>query len=124
MPESLRFEQFEALLQQLGPDREFAGTRYEQLRRRLISFFEYRHCRDAESLADRTLDRVARLLAKETLIGHAGSPLDCNRRDKPDPAERDVHARQPLRFGVGDSTLPLRPPGVNRPARESYRTPG
>jgi DNA-directed RNA polymerase specialized sigma24 family protein len=60
MPESLRSEAFEALLRQLGPDRELAGARYEQLRRRLTAVFEYRHCRDAAELADETLDRAAR----------------------------------------------------------------
>ena len=60
MAAPLRSEQFEALLQQLGPDRDLAGTRYEQLRRRLLSVFEYRRCPHPEELADQTLDRVAR----------------------------------------------------------------
>jgi DNA-directed RNA polymerase specialized sigma24 family protein len=60
--ESLRSEQFEALLQRLGPDRDFAGTRYEQLRRRLVTVFEYRRCSHPEELADQTLDRAARRL--------------------------------------------------------------
>ncbi|HJS59677.1 MAG TPA: sigma-70 family RNA polymerase sigma factor [Vicinamibacteria bacterium] len=62
MAEPLRPEQFETLLQRLGPDREAAATRYEQLRRRLIAVFEYRRCHHAEELADETLDRVARKL--------------------------------------------------------------
>src|SRR5262245_11300075 len=60
MAEPLRSDQFEALLAQLGPDREVAGARYEQLRRRLMAVFEYRRCAHAEELADETLDRVAR----------------------------------------------------------------
>jgi DNA-directed RNA polymerase specialized sigma24 family protein len=60
MAEPLHSEQFEALLQKLGPDRDLAGTRYEQLRRRLLSVFEYRRCPHPEELADQTLDRVAR----------------------------------------------------------------
>jgi hypothetical protein len=60
MSESLRSEQFEALLQQLGPNREEAAACYEQLRRRLMTVFEYRRCYPAEELADETLDRVAR----------------------------------------------------------------
>jgi len=60
--ESLRSEQFEALLQRLGPDREFAGTRYQELRRRLVTVFEYRRCSQPEELADQTLDRAARKL--------------------------------------------------------------
>ena len=44
------------------PDREAAGARYEQLRRRLLAIFSYRHCPHPEELADETLDRVARKL--------------------------------------------------------------
>lgn len=62
MPEPLRDEELTALLQRLGPDRELAGTRYEQLRRRLVSIFEYRRCPYPEELADETLDRAARRL--------------------------------------------------------------
>ncbi len=62
MSEPLGPEQFETLLRRLGPDREAAATRYEQLRRRLIAVFEYRQCHHAEELADETLDRVARKL--------------------------------------------------------------
>ncbi len=62
MPQPLRPEQLEALLQRLGPDREVAGTRYEELRRRLVSVFAYRHCDHPEELADETLDRSARKL--------------------------------------------------------------
>jgi DNA-directed RNA polymerase specialized sigma24 family protein len=62
MSEPLRSEQFETLLQRLGPDREAAGARYEQLRRRLLAIFSYRHCPHPEELADETLDRVARKL--------------------------------------------------------------
>jgi DNA-directed RNA polymerase specialized sigma24 family protein len=60
MSAPLRSEQLEALLQQLGPDRDVAGAQYEQLRRRLVVVFEYRRCRHPEELADETLDRVAR----------------------------------------------------------------
>jgi DNA-directed RNA polymerase specialized sigma24 family protein len=62
MPEALPDGPFEALLVRLGPDRESAGQRYEQLRRRLVSIFEYRRCPHPEELADETLDRAARRL--------------------------------------------------------------
>jgi DNA-directed RNA polymerase specialized sigma24 family protein len=62
MSEPLRAEHFEALLQRLGPDRDLAGTRYEQLRRRLVTVFAYRRCHHPEELADETLDRAARRL--------------------------------------------------------------
>jgi DNA-directed RNA polymerase specialized sigma24 family protein len=62
MPEPLRPEHFDGLLQRLGPDREVAGDRYEQLRRRLVGIFAYRRCHHPEELADETLDRAARRL--------------------------------------------------------------
>src|SRR5262245_15146027 len=62
MTQPLRSEQFEALLKRLGPDREAAGIRYEELRHRLLTVFEYRRCHDPEKLADQTLDIVARRL--------------------------------------------------------------
>jgi RNA polymerase sigma factor (sigma-70 family) len=57
-------DQFDALLRRLGPDREVAGARYEELRRRLLTVFTYRGCGNAEDLADETMDRVARRLAE------------------------------------------------------------
>jgi DNA-directed RNA polymerase specialized sigma24 family protein len=60
MSAPLRSEQFEALLQKLGPDRDQAGVRYQELRRRLIVVFEHRRCPHPEELADETLDRAAR----------------------------------------------------------------
>jgi len=62
MSEPLSPEQFDTLLQRLGPERELAGTRYEQLRRRLVTLFNYRGCAHPEELADETLDRAARRL--------------------------------------------------------------
>jgi DNA-directed RNA polymerase specialized sigma24 family protein len=63
----LRSVQFEGLLQRLDPDRERAGHLYENLRRKLIKFFEWNSCFPAEDLADETLDRVAQKLGEETI---------------------------------------------------------
>jgi DNA-directed RNA polymerase specialized sigma24 family protein len=51
--------QFENLLRRLDGDRDRAGQKYEELRRRLIRFFGWNNCFPAEDLADDTLDRVA-----------------------------------------------------------------
>ena len=51
------FDQFLALL---DADRNSAARKYEDLRVRLSKFFEWRACQFAETLADETLDRVAR----------------------------------------------------------------
>src|SRR5687767_11377140 len=53
---------FDRLLESLGPDRERAGERYEQIRLKLIRFFEWRGAAWPEDEADHTLDRVSRRL--------------------------------------------------------------
>jgi DNA-directed RNA polymerase specialized sigma24 family protein len=57
-------EGFDALLAQLGPDRERAGELYEVIRRKLVRLFEWRGCVSPEDLADETINRVARRLAE------------------------------------------------------------
>ena len=74
MERALSSAQFETLLQRLGPDREVAGARYEQLRRRLLAVFAYRGCRDPDTLADETLDRVARKLLEMGPAFHGDDP--------------------------------------------------
>ncbi len=56
---------FEGLLLRLDSDRDQAGAKYEELRRKMVRFFEWGCCRDAESLVDETFDRVAEKLASE-----------------------------------------------------------
>lgn len=63
-PSRMSREGFELLLARLDPDREQAGERYEVLRRKLIKFFGWWGCQDAEALADQALDRVARKLVE------------------------------------------------------------
>jgi DNA-directed RNA polymerase specialized sigma24 family protein len=65
---ALTGEDFEALLTHLAPDREQAGERYEDIRRRLVRLFEWRQCEAPEDLADEAISRVARRLAEGTEI--------------------------------------------------------
>jgi DNA-directed RNA polymerase specialized sigma24 family protein len=59
---------FERLLDHLHADRDTAGRTYEQLRRRLVRFFEGRRCAFPDEHADETLNRLARKLdAGETI---------------------------------------------------------
>jgi DNA-directed RNA polymerase specialized sigma24 family protein len=51
---------FTKLLAILDPDPETAGGKYEQLRGRLIKFFEWRGSFISDELADETLNRLAR----------------------------------------------------------------
>jgi DNA-directed RNA polymerase specialized sigma24 family protein len=64
---------FERLLRCLDEDRERAGEKYEAVRGRLAKLFEWRGCREAESLVDLTFDRVARRLEEGAEI-HARDP--------------------------------------------------
>ena len=56
---------FEALLLRLAPDREQAGQKYEDIRQKLIRFFEWNDCLMAEALADEVFDRVSLKLETE-----------------------------------------------------------
>jgi DNA-directed RNA polymerase specialized sigma24 family protein len=62
MKAALTQESFAALLLFLDADRERAGEKYEELRRTLIRFFEWRGAPFSEEHADETLNRVARKL--------------------------------------------------------------
>jgi DNA-directed RNA polymerase specialized sigma24 family protein len=53
-------EAFDRLLAFLDPDRDAAGKRYVEIRRKLIFIFTCRGCPVPEELADITMDRVAR----------------------------------------------------------------
>jgi RNA polymerase sigma factor (sigma-70 family) len=53
-------DNFDELLDWLNPDRDQAGRKYEDIRRRLIRMFMHRGCTTAEDLADETITRVAR----------------------------------------------------------------
>ncbi|MFN2500625.1 MAG: RNA polymerase sigma factor [Pyrinomonadaceae bacterium] len=51
---------FDQFLSCLDADRDLAGQQYEQLRTRIVKFFEWRSCLDPHSLADEAFDRVIR----------------------------------------------------------------
>src|SRR5262245_4973774 len=57
-------EDFDRFLTWLHPDREQAGQKYEEIRRRLVIIFNARRCPEAEDLADETINRVIRRAQK------------------------------------------------------------
>jgi DNA-directed RNA polymerase specialized sigma24 family protein len=57
-------EALDGLLALLAPDREEAGRRYEDIRRRLLRIFEWRGCPYPEELVDETMNRVAHKAAE------------------------------------------------------------
>ena len=66
-------ELFEQLLDWLDQDRDHAGQKYEEIRRRLIKIFVCRGCIVPEDLADQTINRVATKLP-EIIGGYVGNP--------------------------------------------------
>jgi RNA polymerase sigma factor (sigma-70 family) len=70
---SLSAEGFGLLMRFLGGDPEHQGRRYEEIRRRLITFFSFRGCDTADELADEAFDRVAQRLREGVSID-AASP--------------------------------------------------
>lgn len=66
--ESVEAEAFRLLMARLGRDGGSADQQYESLRRRVITFFRLYVPIEAETLADRVLDRVARKLLDATQI--------------------------------------------------------
>jgi DNA-directed RNA polymerase specialized sigma24 family protein len=60
----------ERLLFSLSPQPEAAAWEYDRMRQSLIGFFERRGVGQAESLADETIDRVARRLDEGETVEH------------------------------------------------------
>ena len=73
MAPALTAEAFAKLLALLDADRERAGEKYEELRRTLIRFFEWRGAPFPEDHADETLNRVARKLGEGVEIKSLGA---------------------------------------------------
>lgn len=73
-PTPLAFERFLAWLDE-GVDSN--GTRYLEMRRRLVAYFARKRCAGAEDLADETLNRVARRLEEEGGIADASPAHYC-----------------------------------------------
>jgi DNA-directed RNA polymerase specialized sigma24 family protein len=63
MERTLTLNLFNNLLTHLDPSGKDSGERYEDIRRRLLKFFEWHGCPIPDELTDCTIDRVAGLLA-------------------------------------------------------------
>jgi len=73
MKTELSAEMFAGLLAHFDVDRERAGEKYEDLRRTLIKFFEWRDAPFPEEHADETLNRVARKISAGLEIRNTAS---------------------------------------------------
>jgi DNA-directed RNA polymerase specialized sigma24 family protein len=72
MPAALTAETFAKLLASLDTDHERAGEKYEDLRRALIRFFEWRGAPFPEDHADDAVNRVAKKLDEGVEIRNMG----------------------------------------------------
>lgn len=63
--DDLTAAKFEGLLLRLDADRNRAGEKYEEIRWKLIKFFQWGSCINAEDLVDETFNRVADKVASE-----------------------------------------------------------
>ena len=68
MASGLTVDSFTKLLERLDANRDRAGEKYEDLRRILLRFFQWRGAPFPEEHADETLTRVARKLAESVVI--------------------------------------------------------
>jgi DNA-directed RNA polymerase specialized sigma24 family protein len=98
--------QFEGLLQLLDPDRERAGVRYEQLRRKLIKFFECNSCSNSEDLADETLNRVAQRLDSVNIMDVAAFSWGVARNVAQEARKRTFKTVQISELPQGEESLP------------------
>lgn len=73
MKKGLSPEAFAKLLDRLGDDPEQAGEKYEELRRVLIRFFEWRGSAFPEEYADECLNRIASKLDEGVEIKNVGA---------------------------------------------------
>lgn len=71
---SITAEAFDRLLAWLDTDRERAGEKYEEIRRKLIKVFIYRGCFGSEELADETINRVIKRI-DEVATSYTGDPI-------------------------------------------------
>ena len=83
-------ETLDRFLARLDPDREEAGKQYEALRRKLITFFRFRDCPEAEDLTDETIDRIIRKQGEEEIQAVIPYVLAFARR-----VASEAHRREP-----------------------------
>ena len=99
-------EDFQQLLDWLGPDQQQASDKYEAIRRGLVELFDNWNCVDADDLAQETIDRV---LSKVATIAPTYSG---------DPARYFYGTAKKIRFEYGRRPRPL-PLTLDTPAEKT-----
>jgi DNA-directed RNA polymerase specialized sigma24 family protein len=97
-------EAFDSLLYALHPDRDHAGRLYENIRRKLLEFFEARGSSVPEEHADETFDRVMRRMTEGEKVENPASYcygvakfvwIEASRGRAKQPVELDENTRIP-----------------------------
>ena len=74
---SITSSAFHRLLDWLDEGKNSDGLNYLQMRRRLVTYFDRKNCAQADDLADKTLNRVARRLEEEGKIESESTAKYC-----------------------------------------------
>jgi RNA polymerase sigma factor (sigma-70 family) len=72
-------QEFHAFLERLSANREEAGRHYNQLRQKVVFYFENRGAVDAQAMADEVMDRVCLANAKDKVDNVPGFALGAAR---------------------------------------------
>lgn len=73
MKQDLSQEDFQHLLNWLGPDQQRAAEKYESIRRALTELFDNWNCTEADNLADETINRVL-IKVRTVAATYSGDP--------------------------------------------------
>ena len=94
-------DDFQQLLNWLGPDPQKAGEKYESIRRGLTTLFDNWHCAEPDHLADETINRVL-IKVRNIAETYSGDPAlyfygtaknvrhEHLRRPRPEPLVQDI----------------------------------
>jgi len=111
-------EAFERLLSSFDPDREHAGQKYENTRRKLLEFFEARGSHKPDEHADETFNRVARKIVEGEAIENLNNYCYGVARFLWMEVSRG-RAKEPIPFV--DDHVPSTPSGADEEEREQLR---
>lgn len=106
MKSALTADSFAKLLGSLDANRNRAGEKYEDLRRTLIRFFEWRGASFPEEHADEALNRVARKLSEGVEIRNVGGYCyEVGRLVLLEALKGQDHKREPLESSRLETTV-------------------
>src|SRR6476620_6942526 len=107
-------EAFDLLLTNLDTDRDHAGRLYENIRRKLLEFFEARGSAVPDEHADETFDRVMRRMTEGEKVENAASYcygvakfvwIEASRGRAKEPVELDENTSFPANHKDGDDEI-------------------